>query len=57
MVYTVYLGLDTEYEILQSEEFRERIGQMSGEGDVVVGRSGGDVVTSVRPGRSEETDD
>jgi len=59
MVYTVYLGLDTEYEILQSEEFRERIGEMSGEGDVVVGRSGGDVVTSVREGSGSgsETDD
>jgi choline/glycine/proline betaine transport protein len=55
MVYTVYLGLDTEYEILQSEEFRERIGEMSGESDVVVNRSGGDIVTGVREGT--ETDD
>jgi choline/glycine/proline betaine transport protein len=56
MVYTVYLGLKSEYEILQSEEFRERIGEMSGEGDVVISRSGGDVVTGVREGGSE-TDD
>jgi choline/glycine/proline betaine transport protein len=56
MVYTVYLGLKSEYEILQSEEFRERIGEMSGEGDFVISRSGGDVVTGVREGGSE-TDD
>ncbi len=56
MVYTVYLGLKSEYEILQSEEFRERIGEMSGEGDFVIDRSGGDVVTGVREGGSE-TDD
>jgi choline/glycine/proline betaine transport protein len=56
MVYTVYLGLRSEYEILQSEEFRERIGEMSGEGDVVISRSGGDVVTGVREGSSESDD-
>ena len=50
MVYTVYLGLDREYEILQSEEFRERIGEISREGDVQVDTSGGDVVTGVREG-------
>ena len=47
MVYTLYLGLSREYEILQSEEFRERIGEMSQEG-VEVTSSGGDVVTGVR---------
>lgn len=50
MVYTVYLGLDSEYEILQSEEFQERIGEIAGEGDVDVQHSGGDVVTGVREG-------
>lgn len=50
MVYTVYLGLSNEYEILQSEEFRERIGEISGEGDVDIQHSGGDVVTGVREG-------
>ncbi|MDX1746871.1 MAG: BCCT family transporter, partial [Halobacteriales archaeon] len=48
MVYTVYLGLDHEYEILQSEEFRERIGEISREGDVDVSTTGGDIVTGVR---------
>jgi len=57
MVYTVYLGLSSEYDILQSEEFRERIGEISGEGDVVVEHSGGDVVTGVREGSGSETDD
>ena len=47
MVYTVYLGLSREYEILQSEEFRERIGEMSKEGSQITS-SGGDVVTGVR---------
>ena len=50
MVYTVYLGLSREYEILQSEEFRERIGEMSERGDVDITSSGGDVVTGVREG-------
>jgi len=49
MVYTVYLGLSREYEILQSEEFRERIGEMS-ESGVDVTTEGGDVVTGVREG-------
>jgi choline/carnitine/betaine transport len=49
MVYTVYLGLDSEYEILQSEEFRERVSEISGE-DVEIDRTGGDVVTDVSEG-------
>ncbi|MFB6242613.1 MAG: BCCT family transporter [Halobaculum sp.] len=57
MVYTVYLGLDTEYEILQSEEFRERVSEMSGEGEVEVDRSGGDVVTGVHEGGGTESGD
>ena len=57
MVYTVYLGLDTEYEILQSEEFRERVSEISGEGEVEVDRSGGDVVTGVREGGGTESGD
>ena len=48
MVYTLYLGLSREYEILQSEEFRERIGEISERGDVDITQSGGDVVTGVR---------
>ncbi|WP_336037590.1 BCCT family transporter [Halobacterium yunchengense] len=47
MVYTVYLGLDSEYQILQSEEFRERISEISSEDDIEVDRSGTDVVTDI----------
>jgi len=57
MVYTVYLGLRSEYEILQSEEFRERIGEISGEGEVEIDRSGGDVVTGVREGTESGSSD
>ncbi|MEF8830105.1 MAG: BCCT family transporter [Halobacteriales archaeon] len=46
MVYTVYLGLDEEYEILQSEEFRDRVSEISGEGTDVQ-TTGGDIVTDV----------
>jgi choline/glycine/proline betaine transport protein len=50
MVYTVYLGLDREYEILQSEEFREAIAEISERGGVDVTTEGGDIVTGVREG-------
>jgi len=57
MVYTVYLGLSNEYEILQSEEFRERISDISDEEDVAVGTSGGDIVTDVREGTESGSGD
>ena len=57
MVYTVYLGLSSEYEILQSEEFQERIGQIAGEGDVAVQRGGSDVVTGVRESEGADSGD
>jgi choline/glycine/proline betaine transport protein len=47
MCYTVYLGLDNEYEILRSEQFAERIEDMTAAGDVDVSSSGGDMVTKV----------
>jgi len=47
MVYTLYLGLDREYEILQSEEFRERVSEIGGEEGMEVDTTGGDVVTGV----------
>jgi choline/carnitine/betaine transport len=50
MCYTVYLGLKNEYEILESEEFRDRIEDISESGDAVVSSSGGDVVTNVSDG-------
>ncbi|SDX93286.1 BCCT family transporter [Halobellus clavatus] len=47
MCYTVYLGLDNEYQILESEEFAERIQDMTEEGDVDVVTTGDEVVTNV----------
>jgi choline/glycine/proline betaine transport protein len=48
MCYTVYLGLDNEYQILESEEFAERIEDLTAEGDVDVVTTGDEVVTDVR---------
>ena len=50
MCYTVYLGLDNEYQILESEEFAERIERLSEEGDVDVVTTGDEVVTNIREG-------
>lgn len=50
MVYTVYLGLSNEYEILESEAFAEHIEDLSKEGDFEVVTSGRDTVTEVREG-------
>ncbi|ELZ63376.1 BCCT family transporter [Haloferax sp. Atlit-4N] len=55
--YTVYLGLDKEYELLQSEEFAERIENLGDEDiDIDVGRSRTSVVTNIRE-KSGTTDD
>jgi choline/glycine/proline betaine transport protein len=48
MCYTVYLGLSNEYEILESEEFAERIQDLTAEGDMQVTTSGRETVTSLR---------
>jgi len=50
MCYTVYLGLDNEYQILESEEFAERIQDMTDEGDVDIATTGDEVVTDVQGG-------
>ncbi|MFC6838051.1 BCCT family transporter [Halomarina ordinaria] len=57
MCYTVYLGLDNEYEILESEEFAERIQDITERGEVEVVTSGSDVVTDVKGGGTAEGDD
>ncbi|RDZ62583.1 glycine/betaine ABC transporter [Haloferax sp. Atlit-12N] len=57
MCYTVYLGLDKEYELLQSEEFAERIENLADEDiDIDVGRSRTSVVTNVQenPGTTDD---
>jgi choline/glycine/proline betaine transport protein len=48
MCYTVYLGLDREFEILESEAFAERLEEVSQHDEVEVATSEGGVVTSVR---------
>jgi choline/glycine/proline betaine transport protein len=50
MCYTVYLGLDREYDILESEAFAERLERLQEEGDVEVGTTGEQVVTDIREG-------
>ncbi|AHG02368.1 glycine/betaine ABC transporter (plasmid) [Halostagnicola larsenii XH-48] len=55
MCYTVYLGLQQEYEVLQSEEFAERVQDIPDE-DVAIDRSRSEVVTDIRE-TPESTDD
>jgi len=50
MCYTVYLGLDNEYEILESEEFADRIQDITRREEIDVVSSGSDVVTDVSGG-------
>jgi choline/glycine/proline betaine transport protein len=50
MCYTVYLGLDNEYEILESDTFAQRIEELTAEGEVEVVTSGDEMVTSLREG-------
>lgn len=57
MCYTVYLGLKNEYEILESDAFREQIEEISDSGDRVVTSSGGDVVTGVSSSEGDTTSD
>ncbi|SHG99575.1 BCCT family transporter [Halobaculum gomorrense] len=47
MCYTVYLGLDNEYEILESEAFADRIEDMTAADDVDVVTSGKETVTDI----------
>jgi choline/glycine/proline betaine transport protein len=56
MCYTVYLGLDNEYEILESERFQDRIQDMTAEGDADVRTTGDSVVTGVSEGAESSSD-
>jgi choline/glycine/proline betaine transport protein len=47
MVYTVYLGLDNEYQILESEEFAESIQDLTEQADVDITTSGDATVTDI----------
>ncbi len=55
MCYTVYLGLDNEYEILQSEQFADRVQDMTTEDGVTVTKDD-DVVTDITGSEAEGTD-
>ncbi|MDS0295023.1 BCCT family transporter [Halogeometricum luteum] len=57
MCYTVYLGLDHEYELLQSEQFAERIEDMTDGDEFDVETSRQDVVTDVQGNRDAEGSD
>jgi choline/glycine/proline betaine transport protein len=50
MCYTVYQGLDNEYQILESEEFAETIEELSDRDDVDVVTAGDEVVTDIDEG-------
>ncbi|SFR60996.1 BCCT family transporter [Halogeometricum limi] len=54
MCYTLYLGLRREYELLQSEQFAERIREMADEEGIDVVTSREDVVTDVRDGTTDD---
>ncbi|MFH5801402.1 BCCT family transporter [Haladaptatus sp. CMAA 1911] len=56
MCYTVYLGLQNEYEILESEQFAERVQEMDLDDDVGVTRSDG-TVTDIKGGADAEGTD
>ncbi|MEF8851925.1 MAG: BCCT family transporter, partial [Haloarculaceae archaeon] len=56
MCYTVYRGLDNEYEILESEEFAETIEELTEEEDVEVVTTGSETVTDIAEGEDTTGD-
>jgi len=56
MMWAILRGLKTEYEVLESQEFQERVSQMAEEGEVVVEREGGEVITDISSGEEEPSD-
>ena len=57
MCYTVYLGLDREHEILESDAFADRLEELTQEGDIEIVTSGDDVVTDVTEGSDSSVSD
>ena len=53
MVYSIYKGLSEEYQILQSQEFQERVGEIAEDGKEV-DTTGGDVVTGIHDAESDD---
>ncbi|MGQ4555543.1 BCCT family transporter [Halobellus sp. GM3] len=56
MCYTVYQGLQNEHEILSSEQFAERIQDLTDQDEIDVVTSGRETVTEVRGGETEGSD-
>jgi len=50
MMYAILRGLQTEYQVLESEEFQDRVEEMAEEGEIAISREGGEVVTDISPG-------
>jgi len=57
MCYTVYQGLKNEHEILSSEQFAERIQDLTDEDEINVVTSGNETVTEIRGGAETEGGD
>jgi choline/glycine/proline betaine transport protein len=57
MCYTIYLGLKKEYEILESDQFAERIEDISTKEDVSVNTASDGIVTSVKGGSDADSTD
>ena len=56
MMYAIWKGLDTEYQVLESQEFQDRVQEMAEEGELVIDRAGGEVVTDISDSEGEPTD-
>jgi choline/glycine/proline betaine transport protein len=56
MCYTVYLGLDNEYQILRSEEFADRIEDLTEGGDVEVLTERDEIVTDIAESDESSSD-
>jgi choline/glycine/proline betaine transport protein len=56
MMYAILRGLRTEYDVLESQEFQDRVSEMAEEGEVVVDREGSEIVTDISSGEEGTTD-
>ena len=56
MMYAIWKGLDTEYQVLESQEFQDRVQEMAEEGELVIDRAGGEVVTDITSSEEEPGD-
>jgi choline/glycine/proline betaine transport protein len=56
MVYTIYLGLDHELEILESEEFSDKVDEISEADEVEVSKESGEIVTDIQKPEESASD-